>query len=224
MSLIGRIEQWNDARGYGFVRPLESQAGDAARAFVHVRTIARAGRRPAEGDLIRYRTERDAQGRLNAVEVSFVNAEAMRRQAQARGEARAASRRRRTGAGLEAGARRGVLALAVAALAGGWLLGEWPGAVPLWYAAMSLVSFLSYRHDKVAAERGRWRTPERSLHLLDLAGGWPGGLLAQQVLRHKSSKPAFRVAFWITVALNIAAFAWLLRSGRLAALLQALPG
>ena len=172
MSLIGRIEQWNDARGYGFVRPLESQAGDAARAFVHVRAIARAGRRPADGDLIRYRTERDAQGRLNAVEVSFVNAEAMRRQAQARGEARAASRRRRTGAGLEAGARRGVLALAVAAL----------------------------------------------------AGGWPGGLLAQQVLRHKSSKPAFRVAFWITVALNIAAFAWLLRSGRLAALLQALPG
>ena len=81
MALIGRIEQWDDARGFGFVRPLESQPG-SARAFVHVRAIARAGRRPADGDLVRYETERDAQGRLNAIGVSFVAAQAMRRQAR----------------------------------------------------------------------------------------------------------------------------------------------
>ena len=125
--------------------------------------------------------------------------------------------------GHDEGARAAVAALATALLAGGWLLGEWSGAVPLWYAAMSLASFLCYRHDKLAAGDGRRRTPERSLHLLDLAGGWPGGLLAQQVLRHKSSKPAFQAMFWITVALNIAGLAWLLHGGRLDALLQALP-
>jgi uncharacterized membrane protein YsdA (DUF1294 family) len=48
--------------------------------------------------------------------------------------------------------------------------------------------------------------PEARLHLLALVGGWPGGLLAQQFLRHKSVKPSFRQAFWITVALNVLIF------------------
>jgi uncharacterized membrane protein YsdA (DUF1294 family) len=42
-----------------------------------------------------------------------------------------------------------------------------------------------------------------------LAGGWPGALLAQQLLRHKSSKPAFRKAFWATVMLNLFALVML---------------
>jgi len=220
MARIGRIEQWDDARGYGFVRPLESQGGESARAFVHVRAIGRAGRRPADGDLIRYDTERDAQGRLNAVAVSFVAAGAMRRQVALRG----GERGRRDGARLSGPLRRAVLVAATAVLAGGWLLGEWPGAVPLWYAAMSLLAFLAYGHDKRAAGRGSRRTPERNLHLIDLAGGWPGGLLAQQVLRHKSSKAAYQAAFWTTVALNAAGFAWLLHSGRLATSLPSVPG
>ncbi|WP_202843133.1 DUF1294 domain-containing protein [Luteimonas saliphila] len=119
--------------------------------------------------------------------------------------------------------RRLATAAAVAVLAGGWLLGAWPGVVPLFYAALALVSFLAYRHDKLAAERGRRRTPERTLHALDLAGGWPGGLLAQQVFRHKSSKRSFQVVFWTTVLMNCAAFAWLLREGVLAHLAQASP-
>ena len=45
MPQLGRIEQWNDDKGYGFVRPLESQAGaDAPRAFVHVKAIERAAK------------------------------------------------------------------------------------------------------------------------------------------------------------------------------------
>jgi len=42
--------------------------------------------------------------------------------------------------------------------------------------------------------------------LLGLVGGWPGSLVAQQVLRHKSSKASFRRAFWGTVLVNITAF------------------
>jgi len=42
--------------------------------------------------------------------------------------------------------------------------------------------------------------------LLGLAGGWPGAIVAQQVLRHKSNKVSFRSAFWVTVMLNALVF------------------
>jgi uncharacterized membrane protein YsdA (DUF1294 family) len=40
-------------------------------------------------------------------------------------------------------------------------------------------------------------------------GGWPGALVAQSVLRHKSRNQPFRIIFWLTVILNCAAIAWL---------------
>ena len=47
------------------------------------------------------------------------------------------------------------------------------------------------------------------MHWLSLLGGWPGALVAQQVLRHKSSKQSFRIVFWITVTINCGALAWI---------------
>lgn len=74
------------------------------------------------------------------------------------------------------------------------------------YFIAGVITFLAYAADKSAARNGSWRTPESTLHLLALAGGWPGALLAQQFLRHKSAKREFRQVFWLTVALNVAAF------------------
>ncbi|WP_233151712.1 DUF1294 domain-containing protein [Pelomonas sp. KK5] len=48
---------------------------------------------------------------------------------------------------------------------------------------------------------------ERTLHLLALACGWPGALLGRQLLRHKSAKRPFSTIFWLTVGLNLLAFA-----------------
>jgi uncharacterized membrane protein YsdA (DUF1294 family) len=79
--------------------------------------------------------------------------------------------------------------------------------VAAFYGAASLVCFIAYALDKSAAINGRWRTPERTLLLLGLAGGWPGAMLAQRWLRHKSRKTPFRVAFWCTVLLNLGAAA-----------------
>jgi uncharacterized membrane protein YsdA (DUF1294 family) len=80
----------------------------------------------------------------------------------------------------------------------------WLGVIAL-YAGASLLCFIAYWQDKRAAERGAQRTPERTLLLLGLAGGWPGGLLAQQVFRHKTVKASFLAKYWLTVALNLGA-------------------
>jgi uncharacterized membrane protein YsdA (DUF1294 family) len=99
------------------------------------------------------------------------------------------------------------------ALLAGWGGGMVPLPVLAGYGAMSLVSFVLYRHDKRAAQGGKARTRERTLHLADLLGGWPGGLLAQDRLRHKTRKASFQLVFWATVALNCAALGWLLGAG-----------
>lgn len=77
------------------------------------------------------------------------------------------------------------------------------------YLALSLLTFVIYAIDKSKAKRGVWRIPEKTLHLLSLVGGWPGALLAQQLLRHKSSKTRFRIVFWLTLCLNLAVIGWL---------------
>jgi uncharacterized membrane protein YsdA (DUF1294 family) len=94
-----------------------------------------------------------------------------------------------------------LLHLALSAL---WGLPRWVDGL---YLGASAFAFVAYALDKAAAERGAWRTPESTLHTLALLGGWPGALLAQHWLRHKSSKQAFRRVFWATVMLNVAALA-----------------
>lgn len=82
--------------------------------------------------------------------------------------------------------------------------------VPWWQAALylcvSLVCFAVYAIDKWAAGAGRPRVSERMLLVLGLAGGWPGALAAQQLVRHKSRKRPFAIAFWATVVANVLLF------------------
>ena len=85
------------------------------------------------------------------------------------------------------------------------------------YAAMSLVSLAAYRLDKSFAERGARRTPERTLLALDLACGWPGGLVAQQLFRHKNRKTSYQIRFWLVVVANVAALAYAHSQGLLQA-------
>nr|WP_211286793.1 DUF1294 domain-containing protein [Paraferrimonas sedimenticola] len=84
-----------------------------------------------------------------------------------------------------------------------------PIAILGFYLLVSLVTFLSYGLDKRAAKKGKRRTPERRLHLLALAGGWPGAWLAQKYYRHKTQKTEFRFMFWLTVLFNLGALMWM---------------
>ncbi|TFD35430.1 DUF1294 domain-containing protein [Cryobacterium sp. TMT2-10] len=82
--------------------------------------------------------------------------------------------------------------------------------VPLWvaglYLVVSVACFVFYAVDKSAAQNGRWRVSESTLLLLGLAGGWPGAIVAQQTLRHKTQKASFRSAFWGSVIVNAVVF------------------
>src|SRR5689334_8283670 len=84
-----------------------------------------------------------------------------------------------------------------------------PQLVGVTYLAASTACFAMYAVDKTAARAGRRRTPENTLLLMGLACGWPGGALAQQWLRHKSSKRSFALRFWLSVLMNVGVFAWL---------------
>lgn len=80
----------------------------------------------------------------------------------------------------------------------------------LWVSlAASVVTFVVYARDKSAAQRGGRRTPEVVLHFLGALGGWPGALLAQRMLRHKTRKLGFQILFWLTVAWHVAVLVFL---------------
>ncbi|MBD0319570.1 MAG: DUF1294 domain-containing protein [Gemmatimonadetes bacterium] len=102
----------------------------------------------------------------------------------------------------------------LAALVCGWGLGRVPLPVAAGYIVVSAVTLLLYRRDKQAERAGDRRTPERTLHLASLLGGWPGGLIAQGRFRHKNRKARFQLVFWAAVTLNCVALAWALAPGR----------
>jgi uncharacterized membrane protein YsdA (DUF1294 family) len=70
------------------------------------------------------------------------------------------------------------------------------------YGVASVLAFFLYWFDKRRARSDGWRTPENVLHAVELAGGWPGAMVAQQVFRHKTRKVSFQVVFWFIVLLH----------------------
>jgi len=78
------------------------------------------------------------------------------------------------------------------------------GVVAAIVVALSLAAYAVYAFDKRAAVAGRRRVPESTLLLLGVAGGWPGALVAQQTLRHKTRKQPFQLVFWASVVVNVA--------------------
>lgn len=104
-----------------------------------------------------------------------------------------------------------------------------------WYLLLSLITIGAYGLDKwKAARAGRGfdngrsrgsrrsgpgggggggggrvqRIPERTLHTLELLGGWPGALVGQQLFKHKRSKAPYMRVFWVIVLLHVAAWTW----------------
>lgn len=190
MRFEGSIKSWNDDRGFGFIEP--TQGGE--EIFVHIKAFRGLRARPQTTQRVTFQVEVGPQGKKRAVNVELLQS-----------PHGAARKNHRQGS---AWGSASVLAIPVllVVLSAGYLFGH-PPYWALWaYPAVSTLTFAVYAWDKSAAQHGEWRTSEKTLHGLALMGGWPGALVAQQVLRHKSAKAEFRAVFWGTVVLNMAAF------------------
>lgn len=197
MRFQGHISEWYDSKGYGFV----TQNGTGLRTFLHIKSFSGKYRRPKLGDSITYRVSKDDKGRSNAHDIHLI---------------RNLTPYNRKGGNIRTTAR--TLPTISGSLGAGYVLitfilvflDKLPNAIPAILVGMSLITFMMYYIDKIAAVKGAWRTPESTLHILGLLGGWPGAALAQKSFRHKSSKSAFQAEFWMTVTLNIGFVIWLM--------------
>lgn len=187
MRYQGKITSWKDDQGFGFITP----NGGGKQVFVHIKSFSNDRRRPEPGEIVTYVLNTDVQGRLFADEVGFVESRVAKRTATAYDNFLLTL----------ALVFLGVLLVAV-------VLRLLPSFVFVLSLVLSMVTFVTYLIDKSAAKKGAWRTKEDTLHLLGLFGGWPGALIAQRFLRHKTIKLSFQMIFWMIVVLNCSALVW----------------
>jgi uncharacterized membrane protein YsdA (DUF1294 family)/cold shock CspA family protein len=220
MELRGQLKSWNDQKGFGFIRP--EQGGE--EIFAHISAM-RGARRPAQGDRVLYTSERDENGRLGATHIRLdsglsLDEPAIRRKPPAVAIQSEQNRRFQARAKPKAHPRHNgsirwllpkLLALVLLCLLPALGLARLAGQGSYWplyaYPSGSLLAFGFYLHDKRSALRSGWRTPEARLHLVELLGGWPGALIAQQAFRHKTRKLSFQLVFWLIVVVH--QLAWL---------------
>ena len=189
VRLEGVVQSWNDDRGFGFIE--STQGGQPM--FVHIKAFPPRFGRPQLQQRVTFEVELSAEGKKRAKNV------------QAHRVQRVTVRRRPD----TPAQWRTVSYFAIPALLAVYAVVDAVWRVPGWsaagYAGMSVLCFAAYGLDKQAARSGGWRVAEQTLLMLGLFGGWPGAIVAQQVLRHKSNKPSFRSAFWGTVVVNLLA-------------------
>ena len=70
MRCQGKITNWKDDQGFGFVT--QNGADKNKTAFVHIKAFSERSRRPKLGDLITYEANLDEKRRFRADDVKFV--------------------------------------------------------------------------------------------------------------------------------------------------------
>ena len=191
MRLKGKLFKWNDEKAFGFIVP----NGGGDHVFIHKNAFSNRKRTPQINDVITFSITKDKQGRYCADEATFSGEKLKKKQAKSISK-------------FSIYLSVAFLGLMVAALSMNYI----PKNLVLAYMGCSIVTFIAYAFDKSKAKRGAWRTPESTLHVFALIGGWPGAAIAQQTLRHKSQKRDFRIVFWLTVIVNCGALVWLTSS------------
>lgn len=190
MKFGGVVKSWNDERGFGFIEP--DQGGEDV--FIHVKAFPLRTGRPQIGQRLSFEIELNREGKKRARNVEIAKL------AQSKKPRATNSPAQWGGASLFAIPAFVLIYLVVASV---WRVPVWVAAL---YVTASVGCFAAYAADKAAAAAGRWRVSEDTLLLLGVAGGWPGAIVAQQALRHKSNKASFRAKFWFSVMLNVVAF------------------
>lgn len=186
----GIITSWNDEKGFGFITPNKGEK----QVFIHIKSINnRSKQRPETGQRVSYTLSTDKLGRVCAEDSVLSSGRFLS----------ITSLLIRSIPILSSVSFFAVVGLAV-------YMTKIPPFILVFYILFSFITFIMYAVDKSAARKGNWRTKETSLHLLSLVGGWPGALLAQKLVRHKTRKQPFVTIFWITTLVNAGIFVWLL--------------
>lgn len=86
-------------------------------------------------------------------------------------------------------------------------------ALLIGYILTSLLTLIVYYFDKQAAYKNRRRIRENTLHTLELAGGWPGALLAIWLFRHKSAKLSYLFVLGFIILIHIGIWFGLFKMG-----------
>lgn len=183
----GVVTTWNDDRGFGFITPDDG----GHDVFLHFTAAPRGTTRPYPGQHLTFELEKDDKGKTRAVRAEPVLV-----------AERAEPTVRPTSVVVAVGSILSFVTLFLVV----HVLWQVPWTIAGIYLALSILTFAMYAADKRAAQANRWRTPENTLLIVGLIGGWPGAALAQQVLRHKTKKLSFRTKFWFTVILNVVGF------------------
>ena len=184
----GQLINWSDERGFGFLSP----EGGGQDVFVHVSAFVKEGRHIEIGHTYEFEIQIGKDGRPKAKRVASIvvpkQSPSILSQVIQRG-----SRFLVIPAFL-------FIAVAVNTVR--------PVSSSWWviYGVASVACFVGYALDKRAANQKQWRVSETYLLLIGLVGGWPGGLISQEIFRHKTQKKTFRTLFWMSVAINMAAF------------------
>src|SRR5690606_25531556 len=131
MRLAGKIIEWNDERGFGFI----ARNAGSQRVFAHVRDFEGRARRPVVGDPVTYEPGQDARGRPMATRVRNVRQPAAKPQSSV-------SRFPRTAVAL----------VALSGVGAGVFAGLLPLVVGFAYLFMTGVSYFMYWADKSAAQ------------------------------------------------------------------------
>jgi uncharacterized membrane protein YsdA (DUF1294 family)/cold shock CspA family protein len=203
MRTKGKMTSWNDAKGFGFITPV---AG-GKQVFVHIKAFGNRNRRPALNQVVTYTLSADRQGRPRAINATLA------------GDRLPQKTPRSNISPPMIGAAVFMVIVFLAAFSA-----KIPPLIFGLYVIACPFAFIMYAVDKSAARKGAWRIQESTLHLLSLAGGWPGALVAQQTFRHKTKKQSFRSVFWVTVLVNTGAFVWLLTPTGAATLQSVISG
>lgn len=196
----GRLVEWFDDQGYGFIQPSDPVKD---RVFLHIKDFAKPGPRPIVGCVLDYLVILDERGRYRAQQVMYLKAvQAKSLQAKFKPSKPQQTQKLQP---MQIACVAYILLL-VALTLGGLL----SGLVLLLVSLMNALSYWLYAQDKEAAQLGNRRIPENTLHLVAFLGGWPAAWLAQQKLRHKTQKQPFRQIYFCTIVFNIILIIWLI--------------
>lgn len=182
MRMQGKVIEWQDGKGFGMIEPIDGTPA----LFFHENFLLSPTRRPQVGDSVYFVIAMNSEGKRRAERVSLVN---KRRSKQV----------------------DNLFDIVYITLASLFFLclgvfvsqQKLSPVVAFVYLFVSLLTFFLYWHDKRKAKNDGWRTPEKTLHLCSLTGGWPGALIAQRILHHKSQKRSFQLIFATTILCNL---------------------